>query len=56
MCWRTLALAYGGSSTAIVVMATERLRKPSYGRPIERFGDIVAYPILGGLHHHYARI
>jgi hypothetical protein len=27
-----------------------------YGRPIERFGDIVAYPILGGLHHHYARI
>ena len=26
------------------------------GRPIERFGDIVAYPILGGLHHRYARI
>jgi hypothetical protein len=25
-------------------------------RPIERFGDIVAYPILGGLHHRYARI
>jgi hypothetical protein len=23
-------------------------------RPIERFGDIVAYPILGGLHHRYA--
>jgi hypothetical protein len=25
-------------------------------RPIERFGDIVAYPMLGGLHHRYARI
>jgi transposase InsO family protein len=25
-------------------------------RPIERFGEIVAYPILGGLHHRYARI
>jgi hypothetical protein len=23
-------------------------------RPIDRFGDIVAYPILGGLHHRYA--
>jgi hypothetical protein len=25
-------------------------------RPIERFEGIVAYPILGGLHHRYARI
>ena len=25
-------------------------------RPIERFGNIVAYPILGGLHHQYARM
>ncbi len=25
-------------------------------RPIERFGEIVAHPILGGLHHRYARI
>jgi transposase InsO family protein len=25
-------------------------------RPIERFGAIVAYPILGGLHHRYAQI
>jgi transposase InsO family protein len=25
-------------------------------RPIERFGEVVAYPILGGLHHRYARI
>ncbi len=25
-------------------------------RPIEQFGDIVAYPILGGLHHRYTRI
>ena len=24
--------------------------------PIERFGDVVAYPILGGLDHRYARI
>ena len=27
-----------------------------FTRPIERFGEIVAYPILGGLHHRYARI
>jgi transposase InsO family protein len=26
------------------------------GVPVERIGDIVAYPILGGLHHRYARI
>jgi hypothetical protein len=25
-------------------------------RAIERFGDIVAHPVLGGLHHRYARI
>jgi transposase InsO family protein len=25
-------------------------------RPIERFGNIVSYPSLGGLHHRYARI
>src|SRR6266849_6473901 len=27
-----------------------------YTRPVERFGDVVAHPILGGLHHRYARI
>src|SRR2546425_9478710 len=27
-----------------------------YTRQIERFGDIIAHPILGGLHHRYARI
>ena len=27
-----------------------------HARPIERCGDIVALPILGGLHHRYARI
>src|SRR5712692_214834 len=26
-----------------------------YTRPIERFGDVVAHPILGGLYHRYAR-
>ena len=25
-------------------------------RPIERFGEVVAHPIFGGLHHRYARI
>jgi hypothetical protein len=25
-------------------------------RPIERFGNIIAQPILGGLHHRYVRI
>jgi transposase InsO family protein len=27
-----------------------------YTRPIERYGNIIAHPILGGLHHRYARI
>ena len=27
-----------------------------YPRPIERFGDVVAHPILAGLNHRYARI
>ena len=27
-----------------------------FTRPVERYGDIVAYPILGGPHHRYARI
>jgi hypothetical protein len=27
-----------------------------YTRAIERFGDVAAHPILGGLHHRYARI
>jgi len=27
-----------------------------YTRPIERFGHVVTRPILGGLHHRYARI
>jgi hypothetical protein len=26
-----------------------------YTRPIERVGDVVAHPILGELHHRYAR-
>ena len=25
-------------------------------RPTERFGEVIAHPILGGLHHQYARI
>jgi Integrase core domain len=27
-----------------------------FTRPIERYGDIVAYAVLGGLHHRYGRI
>ena len=25
-------------------------------RPVHRFGDVIAKPILGGLHHQYCRI
>jgi hypothetical protein len=25
-------------------------------RPIERFGDVVVHPILGGLHHRYEQV
>jgi hypothetical protein len=31
-------------------------KDPPYTRAIERFGDVVALPILGGLHHRYVRI
>jgi hypothetical protein len=31
-------------------------RNPSHITPIERFGEVVAHPILGGLHYRYARI
>jgi hypothetical protein len=26
-----------------------------YTRPVERLGHVIAHPILGGLHHRYAR-
>jgi transposase InsO family protein len=35
---------------------TSLAKDAPYTRPIERFGDVVAHPILGGLHHRYARI
>jgi hypothetical protein len=35
---------------------TSLAKDAPFTRPIERFGEIVAYPILGGLHHRYARI
>ena len=25
-------------------------------RPVERFGGVISYPLVGGLHHQYARI
>jgi hypothetical protein len=37
------------------LLEAENLFAP-YTRSIERFGDVVAHPILGGLHHRYARI
>jgi predicted DNA-binding transcriptional regulator AlpA len=35
---------------------TSLAKDAPFTRPIERSGDIVAYPILGGLHHRYVRI
>jgi hypothetical protein len=32
------------------------LRHVPISRPIERFGCIIAEPMVGGLHHRYARI
>src|SRR5260370_40720574 len=31
-------------------------KDPPCRRPAELFGDIVAYPALGGLHHRHARV
>ena len=42
---------YNGSRTHVALEKDAPNR-----RPIERFGDIVAHAILGGLHHRYARI
>jgi hypothetical protein len=37
-------------------MAKERSDQAVVARPIERFGQIVAHAIVGGLHHRYTRI
>jgi hypothetical protein len=31
-------------------------KDPPLGRPLERFGRIIAEPMVGGLHYRYARI
>jgi KUP system potassium uptake protein len=46
-------------STAVAKTLGERLipvKDAPYTRLIERIGEVVAHPILGGLHHRYARI
>ena len=40
----------------LIVFNAERLRRILARYAIERFGDIIAQPILGGLHHRYALI
>jgi galactose-1-phosphate uridylyltransferase len=58
----TIMLAIADSearSRQIVVLPNqfEALRRDSWEvQHRHRFGDIVAYPVLGGLHHRYARI
>jgi len=43
--------AYNNEIRTHVSLGKDALRS----RLIERIGDVVAHPILGGLHHHYAR-
>jgi hypothetical protein len=45
-----------GGDRALLVWMTRLWPGLLGASPIERFGDIVACPILGGLHHRYARI
>jgi hypothetical protein len=33
-----------------------RTKDAPLSRPVHRFGDVIAKPILGGLHHEYCRI
>jgi hypothetical protein len=42
--------------TALLGVKRLGLLRELVRRSVERFGDIVAYPVLGGLHHRYARI
>jgi hypothetical protein len=39
-----------------IIPTLKDMKDPHVTRAIERSGDIVALPILGGLHHRYARI
>jgi transposase InsO family protein len=52
--WRTL-VKYSSYYNEVRTHVSLEKDAPSR-RAIERFGEIVAYPILGGLHHRYARI
>jgi hypothetical protein len=52
---RRILAAYTGYYNGFRTHLSLNKDPPGY-RPVQRFGQIAAWPILGGLHHQYCRI
>jgi len=52
---RRILFAYAGYYNEVRTHLSLDKDAPSH-RPVQRFGQLAAQPILGGLHHHYCRI
>ncbi len=52
---RRMLQAYAGYYNKIRTHRSLDKNAPAF-RPVQRIGAITSHPILGGLHHHYARV